>query len=86
MGKIKKKIIYFFFWGGGGGRGGGAGRGRGVGLGGGQGEYERRIEVFGKIHTKKYRGAQLGVVLGWWGVRVDVIAMFGVGVMWVWGM
>ena len=47
------------------------GRGeRGVGLGG-QGGCNRRIEVFGKIHTqKKNQGRFVGVRVG--GVRVDV--------------
>ena len=56
---------------GGGGSGGGRGEG-GVGLGGGgggQGGCDRRIEVFGKIHTKKISG---GGGSGWGGVRVDV--------------
>ena len=74
--KIKK--IFFL---GGGGRGGGAGEeGR---IRGGQGECERRIEVFGKIHKNNIGGGgsagRGGLV--WWGVRVDVIAMLGVGVM-----
>ena len=43
----------------------------GFGLGG-QNGCERRIEVFVKIHKKKFRG----------GVGVDVNAMLGVGVMW----
>ena len=48
---------------------------------GGQGGCERRIEVFKKIHTKKNSWGGGG--LGWWeGVRVDVNAMLGVGVMW----
>ena len=58
--------------------------GRGVGLGGGQGGCERRIEVFGKIHTKKISGGggreARGQVGGsGWGVMVDVNAMLGVG-------
>ena len=43
----------------------------------GQGGCERRIEVFGKIHKKKSGGSGGGS--GWWGVRVDVSAMLGVG-------
>ena len=44
----------------------------GVGLGGGgQGGYDRRIEVLGKIHTKKNSGGGGGRV-GGGGVRVDV--------------
>ena len=47
--------------------GGSGGRGEGSGWGGGgQGGFDRRIEVFGKLHKKKIRG---GVELG---VRVDV--------------
>ena len=53
------KIKIFFFWGGGGGGGSVGGGGGGSGFffwgGGGQVGYERRIEVFGKIH-KKIRG------------------------------
>ena len=63
---------------------GGDGFGRGVRLGG-QGGCERRIEVFGIIHTKKSGrggvgsgGGQVGGS-GWWGVRVDVNAKLGVG-------
>ena len=54
--------------------GGGSGkRGGGVGLGGGgQGGYDRRIEVFGKIHTKKSGGGGRFGGSGWRGVRVDV--------------
>ena len=52
---------------------------------GGQGGCERRVEVFGKIH-KKIRGVRWGGVGGGGGVRVDVNAMLGEGVMWVWGM
>ena len=72
--KIPKKI-----WG-----GGGEGSGWGGG-GGGQGGCERRIEVFGKIHTGggglvaegvRWGG---GVELEDGGVRVDVNAMLGVG-------
>ena len=46
---------------------------------------KRRIGVLGKIPKKKIRGevgsggGQVGGS-GWWGVRVDVNAMFGVGV------
>ena len=52
----------------GGGGGGVAGRlGWGGGqVGGGQGGYERRIEVFVKIHKKKLRWGQVGG-LGWFG-------------------
>ena len=52
--------------------GGGSG-GEGSGWGGGQGGCDRRIEVFGKIHKKKFRGGGGrfgGVRVG--GVRVDV--------------
>ena len=43
----------------------------GWGGGGGQGGCGRRIEVLGKIHTKKIRGGSVwGVRVG--GVRVDV--------------
>ena len=57
LGKFKIKN-----WGGQGGEGG-------VGLGGGgQGGCDRRIEVFGKIHTKKIQGG--GSRVG--GVMVDV--------------
>ena len=57
---------------------------RRVGLGGrvgGQGGCERRIEVFGKIHNKigGSGGWGSGGGSGWWGVRVDVNAMLGVG-------
>ena len=73
--KIQKKQL-----GGGGGGSGGWVRG-GVGLGG-QGGCERRIEVFGKIHKKKFGGVgrgggQVGGRVGG-GVRVDVNAMLGV--------
>ena len=45
------------------------GEGSGCGGGGGQGRCDRRIEVFGKIHPKKFReGGSVRVV----GVRVDV--------------
>ena len=68
----------------------------GVGLGGGgQGGCERRIEVFVKIKKKKLGGGVRwgggsvaegvrwgGVGVGGAGVRVDVNAMLGVGVMW----
>ena len=61
-----------------GGREGGRGR-----VGGGQGGCERRIEVFGKIQKKiGGRGGSGGGVRwgsGWWGVRMDVNAMLGVG-------
>ena len=62
----KSKRKQFF-----GGRGGG-GSGWGV-----QGGCELRIEVLGKIHTKKNFGKGGGLVGG--GVRVDVNAMLGVG-------
>ena len=73
--------------GGGGGGGGSGGQWEGSGWGG-QGGCERRIEVFVKIQKKKFgRGG-----VRWWGsvaegvsgagVRVDVNAMLGVGVMW----
>ena len=69
--------------------------GVGVGLGG-QSGCERRIEVFVKIQKKKIGGGggpvggggsvAEGVRWGGWvggaGVRVDVNAMLGVGVMW----
>ena len=78
---------------GGGGVGGWGGR---VGGGGGQGGCERRIEVFVKIQKKKIwgggvrlggggsvaEGVRLGGGVGGAGVRVDVNAMLGVGVMW----
>ena len=58
------------------------GEGGGSGWGG-QGGCERRIEVFWKIHKKKIRGGSGGEGSGggsvWWGVRVDVNAMLGVG-------
>ena len=48
-----------------------------------QGGCERRIEVFGKIHKKNRGGGggEGGQVGGsdWWGVRVDVNTMLGVG-------
>ena len=74
--KFKKKN----FW-----RGLGQGRGGGSGWGG-QDGCERRIEVFGKIHKKKSggggrEGRGSGGGSGWWGDRVDVNAMLGVGVM-----
>ena len=58
-----------------------------VGTGGQEGGCERRIEVFGKIHKKnRGRGGEVGRERrgsgrgsGWWGVRVDVNAMLGVG-------
>ena len=61
-----------------GGSGVGSGRGGGSGWGG-QGGCEWRIEVFGKIHKKKISGGGGGGGSGWWGVRVDVNAMLGVG-------
>ena len=79
--KIQKKK---FFLG-----GGVSGRGR-VG-GGGQGGCERRIEVFVKIQKKIFggggggsvaEGVRWGIGVGGAGVRVDVNAMWGVGVMW----
>ena len=68
--------------------GGGLGRGGGGGSGwGSQGGCERRIEVFGKIHKKKFgrgsvaEGVRWGGVglVGGGGVKVDVNAMLGVG-------
>ena len=69
------------------------GVGLGGGGGGGQGGCEQRIEVFVKIKKKKFffggGGGSVaeGVRWGgggvcWAGVRVDVNAMLGVGVMW----
>ena len=54
---------------------------------GGQGGCERRIEVFGKIHKKIGGGGSGGGSGGGRvvGVRVDVNAMLGVGVMWSMG-
>ena len=81
---------------GGGGRGVSGGGGVGVGLGG-QSGCERRIEVFVKIQKKKNfwgggggpvgggsvaEGVRWGGGVGGAGVRVDVNAMLGVGVMW----
>ena len=68
----------------------------GVGLGGGQGGCERRIEVYVKIQKKNFfggggsgggggsvaEGVRWGGGVGGAGVRVDVNAMLGVGVMW----
>ena len=51
----------------------------GAGLGGGQDGCERRIEVFGKIHKKKFKGGGSVAEGVRWGVRVDVNAMLGVG-------
>ena len=50
---------------------------------GGQGGCERRIEVFEKIQKKNggWGGRGRGGP-GWWGVRVDVNPIMGVGVMW----
>ena len=88
--KIQKKKNIFF---GGGSRGGGSGgQWEGSGLGG-QGGCERRIEVFVKIQKKKWggwglvggsvaEGVRWGGGVGGAGVRVDVNAMLGVGVMW----
>ena len=50
LGKFTKKTIWVGVWGVGGG-------------GGGQGGCERRIEVFGKIHKKKFRGEGEGQYL-----------------------
>ena len=49
----------------------------GVGLGGGgQGGCERRIEVFGKIHKKKFRGGGGGsVFFFFWGGGVRVVGV-----------
>ena len=58
LGKFKKKI---------GGGGGGVGS-AGSGWGWGQGGCEQRIEVFGKIHKKKFRGGGLGGQGVRWGV------------------
>ena len=49
---------------------------------GGQGGCERRIEVFVKIQKKNSEGVRWGSGgggSGWWGVRMDVNAMLGVG-------
>ena len=87
----KKKI-----GGGVGGGGGSGGQWEGSGWGGGHGGCERRIEVFVKIQKKKNWGGGVrwgggsvvegvrwgGVGFGGAGVRVDVNAMLGVGVMW----
>ena len=81
--KIQKKKN----WGGGSGGSVGGGRGRG------QGGCERRIEVFLKIQKKNLgggsggggsvaEGVRWGGGVGGAGVRVDVNAMLGVGVMW----
>ena len=51
------------------GGGGVGGRGEGSGWEGGPGGCDRRIEVFGKIHTKKFGG---GCRVGGGGFRVDV--------------
>ena len=53
-----------------------------MGWGGVQGGWDRRIEVLGKIHKKNSGGGQVGGSSGgsgWWGVRVDLNAMLGVG-------
>ena len=88
-------ILFFFFWGGGGsGRVGVGGQGVSVG-GGVQGRCELRSEVFVKIQKKYFfslggGGGRVGgggggggggkaVGSGWWGFRVDVNAMLGVG-------
>ena len=93
LGKFKKKI---FFWGGGsGGLGqGGAGcrvRGRVWGV---KVDVNEELKFLGKFTKKKLGGGGGGSVAegvrwgggsGWWGgggVRVDVNAMLGVGVMW----
>ena len=73
--------------GGGGGSGlvGSEGGGGGVGLGVGQGGCEQEIDIFGKIHKKKFQGGGVGEEGVRWGgrvgggVRVDVNAMLGVG-------
>ena len=58
------------------------GGGGGVRVGGGQGGCDRRIEAFGKIHTKNsgqgWEGGSSGGVGLVGGVRVDVNAMLGV--------
>ena len=68
--KIQKKKI---FW-----RGGGLGRGSGWGF---RVEVNDELNFLGKFTQKNAGGGREGVS-GWWGVRVDVNAMFGVGVMW----
>ena len=77
LGKLKKKN-----WGGGGG---------GVRV-----DVNGELKFLGKFTKKKFRGGggggsvaegvRWGGGSGWWGVRVDVKAMLGVGVMCVWGM
>ena len=72
--------------------GGGGGRVVGGGVGswgsgwGGQGGCERRIEVFEKTQKKIGGVGGSGGGSGWWGFRVDVNAMLGVGVKWGMGM
>ena len=72
------------------GGGGGVSSGWGGSGWGGQGGCERRIEAFWKIHIKKKFGGWVGGGWGregrgsgggsgWWGVRVDVNTMLGVG-------
>ena len=89
LGKFKKKF-FFFFWGGG--QGGWVRGGAGCRVGGGSGvkvDVNEELKFLVKIHKKKIFGG--GSVAegvrwggsGWWGgVRVDVNAMLGVGVMW----
>ena len=50
---------------------GGRGLGRGLGRVWGQGECERRIEVFGKIHQKRFGGGGGGSGGGSGGGRID---------------
>ena len=78
FGKIHKKKI-FFFWGGGVGRVGGEG-GR---VGRVRVDVNEVLKFLGKFTQKKFggggrAGGQVGGS-GWWGVRVDVNAMLGVG-------
>ena len=90
--KIQKKNLGGGSGGGGGGGSGGQWEGSGCGGGGGgQGGCERRSEVFVKIQKKKFflgggsvaKGVRWGGGgVGGAGVRVDVNAMLGVGVMW----
>ena len=91
--KIHKKKT-FFFWGGGSGRGrgsvGGVGLGGGVSV-----DVNEELKFFVKIQKKIIfffwgggpvggggsvaEGVRCGGGSGWWGVRVDVNAMYGVG-------
>ena len=83
--KIQKKKIFFF---------GGEGLGRGGGrVGGVRVDVNEELKFLGKFTKKKIGGGGVGRGggqvggLGWWGrgVRVDVNAMLGVGLMWVMG-